>query len=123
MSRKNVVQPHKLLNQSALVDGLVTPATSLRYLDGAAVQVIWTANTSGTGVFTVEGTVHDSNPGSTATWSTLDLDPIPLSGTTGNFIINLNSIMFDRIRLKYTQSIASTGGKIDCYIMMKTVGA
>ena len=123
MSRKNVVRPHRIIDNVALTDGLASAGTKVPFLDGCSYQIEWSSNTDGTGNFVVEGSNWDERPLDTQKWSLLDFDPIPLSGASGDALVNINAVMFKEIRIRYIETVESTGGLVTITVMAKSVGA
>ena len=123
MGRKNIVEPYRVIDNVALTDQLASAGTKVPFMDGCSYQIEWASNTSGTGNFVVEGSNYDGRPLDTQKWSLLDFDPIPLSGASGDALVNINSVMFNEVRVRYIQTIASTGGKVTVVVMAKSVGA
>lgn len=119
-SQRSTVTPYKIVDNVALVDA-ITATTSCRYLDNISFQIEWNTNTSGTGYFTVQGSITPPNAADTAIWSNLDVDTVLLSGTSGNALLNLSGLAFDKVRILYTQTVLSTGGKLNVWTMGKGV--
>lgn len=125
MARKNIVEPLQITLDGDLTAATVTStSTDIKHLDGGAYFISYTSLT-GTGSFTVEGSVWTGSPIGTRLWATLDLDAIAIDSavaSSGTFIINLNGLQFEKLRLKYTKGTASAG-VFQVWLMAKTVGA
>jgi hypothetical protein len=98
---------YAVVTDKLLADGAVTPATIVRNMKQICYQIIWAANT-GTGEFKIQGALVDDRTGS-VTWTDLDADPVPVSGTAGSALVDVTSSAIERVRLYYTQLTASTG--------------
>ena len=101
------IPPYKLLDGVPITDGLATQATIVKSMQTVAYQVYWSGNT-GTGTWKLQGAISTDN-GTTVTWSDIDADPFPLTGTTGSFLIDIASTSVERTRLVYTQITPSSG--------------
>lgn len=111
MSVKNVLLPFKLADATSLGASFVSASTSIRYLDNVAIQM----NASGTpvGDLTVEGTVDGTNWIAFSTASSL-------TGSSSNFLLDLNQLSFDKVRVRYTRT--SGTGSVDIWVMAKRIG-
>jgi len=118
---KRVISPFRLATIQALATWTSAVTNCLQY-DGMSYLISWADNT-GTGHFVVEASTFDDKVGEVASWAILeDLDNIPVSGATGTNLININAIMFERIRIRYVADTASTG-TFSINVCSKTIGA
>lgn len=114
MARKNVLIPYALISGGDMSGNITSSAFSIRYSDNVGVQFIWASGSSPVGIVQVQGTIDGSN------WSDLLTSAGSVSGNSGSFLINLNQVPYDQIRIVYTRtsgSATATG-----YVMSKQIG-
>jgi hypothetical protein len=112
VNHHDVIPPFKLCDALPLVNGYASPETNIKIMTEVSYLVTWESNT-GTGYFQVEGSMGDAT-----VFASLDLDPIVITGTSGQLLVNLSGLGFERIRLKYVESTSSTGN-FSAYVMAK----
>lgn len=120
-------------NQTMTGTNVLTSAvTDIRYKDSVAIECEWTGTPNGT--FAIQGSCDYSpsnsaqgtaGPPNTGTWVTLpttDVNGVALAatGSSGNFLANLNQLAFPYIRVQYTNT--SSTGVLTGYIAGKSLG-
>lgn len=114
MSVKSVIKPYLVLSAGDMSGSLTTLATNISSSDNIGYQVDFTGVPNGT--FSVEGTINGT------TWQGLTLTPAApvAAGAAGGFVVNLNQVPYEQIRLVYTRT--SGTGSLTVWAMSKRLG-
>jgi hypothetical protein len=108
---KRVIPPFQVMIAADLAGNVTSSETDVMGLDYARYDIAW-SGTAPIGVMTVEY-LKDGD----ATWATLDVGTIAVSGASGTHEILFTELPFKRIRLKYTRT--SGTGTMNAYITAK----
>lgn len=122
MSRKSV-KTKRLLSSQSLADDFTSDWINISYLDNVGFLISTSNVSDNTGEFSVEvRMVDDVNNESDPATLTLDATPA-LNDTDTQFLLNLNQVPANQIRLKFTAAGGTPDGTCDVYVHTKTVGA
>lgn len=113
MSRKNVAMPYQCITNGDMSGTVIGEPTTVTYLDNGSYQVVCTGTPEGE--FFVDATINDVN------WEALDITPrIEAVGAPISFLINLNQLPYNKIRLRYVPTGGT--GVLNAWTMTKMIG-
>lgn len=113
MSSRPIIAPYHVVSDHSLSATFASTPTIVTNISMISYDIAWSAGSSPVGTVTVEvSNTYALNPdGSIKTagnWSTLTLStPCSVSGNSGNGAIDVDSISFYAVRLKYTRTSGS----------------
>jgi hypothetical protein len=112
MSRKNILEPYKVITDGDMSGDITSIETKVLNLDNIGIQIVATGTP--TGNFTVEATIDE------VTFTELtNIGTFALSGAGGSFIINLNQLPFHSIRVKWNDT--SGTGVVNVTVLAKMI--
>lgn len=115
MGRKNILEPHLVMNAADLSGNVTSEETWVKNLDRYMYEVEWDGATVD-GALTVEIQSKEDGP-----WEVLPIGVMSVNTDTGSHKISITEITWNRTRLVYT---ANTGtGAISASINAGTIGA
>lgn len=124
MPRKNVLVPFQTITNGDMSAASITSLVSeIQYLDDIAIQMNWSGSPVGT--FAIQGSLdyaqdYAGNVTNAGNWIALTLNPIPAAtGSSGNWLVNLDGLSFPAIRLVYTKT--SGTGTLNAFISGKEI--
>lgn len=117
MGRKNVILPHKLVDQEGLDTNFTSPIVNIQYQDNVGVQIVTNGVTDNTGQFSIQATINSED------WETLTLSPVidPLANANTKILVNLNQLPFVAIRVVFEAAGGTPDGTCDVYVSSKEV--
>lgn len=122
MSRKNVVNPHKIFDAEDISVSATSSSTNVKKMDKASIRLDWSGS-SLNGEVTVQASNDDLAPSDSAkSWYDVDMgSTITISGVSGDHLLVFNELPFSDIRLVYTSSAGT--GTLTAILSAKVVGA
>jgi hypothetical protein len=86
-----------------MASDIVSPSTTVQYLDNISVQLLFSGS-SATGQFFIDGSLDNVN------WVPLDIFPaMYASDADKQILIDMNNISFSNIRVRYAHAPGDTG--------------
>lgn len=121
MGRKNVIVPYKIIDDGSMAGDITSAVTDVQYQDNVGIIVAWTG-TAPLGELQVEVANDVYNDPDAIVWDALDFgSTISVAGNTGQHSLNIQSLPYTKIRLKYVRT--SGTGTINAILTSKVVGA
>ena len=121
MGRKNVIVPYKIIDDGDMSGSLTSVITDVQFQDNVGIIVSWSGTTP-VGTLTVEVANQVKDDPDSLIWDELDFGAtISVSGNTGQHSLNIQSLPYTKIRLKYNR--ASGTGTLNAILTSKVVGA
>lgn len=110
--RKSILKKYKIFDSASLAANLISPVTSVEYLDSVCIQLQWETTTA-EGTFAVEASIDGEY------WTALSgINPV-VSATNDHALINITLLPSPFIRVTYTSSAGT--GTVNGYISAKMV--
>ena len=112
--RKNVARSKKITDTQTLAANFNSDEYVITHLDNVGIMIVCGSVTDNTGEFKVEGYVKGP------IFEELTVSPlVQLNDADQNFLLNLNQLPFEKIRITFTAAGGTPDGSCDIYVMSK----
>lgn len=122
--RKNVILPFHLVSATSMAADITSIPTNGTFQDNVGIQVKWVSS-DGVGVISIQGSinavVNQAGTLVSGDWYDLTFNPVLTqpNSNSGGYLINLNQVPYNFIRVKYTRT--SGTGTFDAWITEKEI--